>query len=923
MQYPQDNINKDDNVGSNKNNSEHNDEVIIPDETPTFSEYDEPDVEYSADEPDEDKIASLHQEMLKEIESSPAHIGRILYPEFLAHDDKFISTSENRDDNREPEVESLEEDNEYEGEFLTPEEMLALSMGSKLEEKEDTHDKLAEEQLAALHEAIIEDIDARGVQPIWLLKPEDFLDKDEQSQNESETEHSEAQDLIKEPETIPEKKSQKKKKQKTQRDTQTNIENTQEVLDRIKAVTPWDVDVNEDSSSPEELMQLDLKPLLKKKDIESPVDIISPDEIGNEQEFVSQSMEKGVMVAEQFKILKVADEKRFQITYIVKDMNETGKKYFLKEIITPGLEKEELRLRRNKFRDITRLLISAKHPNLAEIYETFHENNREYSLIQNVEGLNLQKLAKMAIEPFSEKFVIKIGKQLCDALEFLHYRPQPFTLGNLTPETIIIDDQGCPNIVDYDFQRFFDPERTIDFLPDDPTKLYDEITRLSRVFFFLLTKTSYDRKSLDFQWPAGVSLKMQKLLDITCSDGQKTFGDIKAFKKAFLETQVEEGKEIEYLKKTYDFPYHKIELKWLRQKIREFASLSPLVLTTLAASIIFLVFYFTVVQPSSAEKYKRPPNPVAFIFTTDEISIIESGNFEQAFSLPVNSNISILYPTKLDIPDKQGNRKTTDVLIVGYEKGAALNLLNLNNLATASTIMTEQTGPAKIISDERNRKLFILYPKSGNIQVMDTESLAIIDTILTDAKPVDLLYVNLEFSVNNATVKRPILITSHEDSGNIVFLDAKTGDFINNLQLPRKLNKMALSPDGKRLYVLDLEYNCLLVVNLEEKVLSKVIPIKEGTPRSIALDYLGNIWLSIPDANLLVTVSSSLDKMESINPVGTRPGKIVPDNENKRLWIINEGTKSITVMDAVNRTPRRVIRLGKRPTTISLEHSAD
>jgi DNA-binding beta-propeller fold protein YncE len=896
------------------------DGFLTPDEILDISHYDKAEAEVRENEIDEEEIASMHQDMIKEIEASPAHVGRILYPEFLSQDDEAFSISENSDNNREPETESIEieEDSEYEGEFLTPEEMLTLSLGGKLEEKEESSERLGEEQLAALHEAIIEDVDARGVQPAWFLKPEDFVVEEEtmelKTEPETEPEPGAEQKLKPEAEDEPAKKRGRKKKQKDQ-SIDHLITGTPSVLpDKTKAISP--LDMQDDSLSQEELKQLDLKPLLKKKDIDSPVDILSPDEFETEQEFVSQALEKGSLIADQFKVLKVVQEKRFQITYVVKDMNETGKKYFLKEILPPDLEKEELRLRKNKFRDIARLLISAKHPNLAEIYENFHENNREYSLIENVEGLDLKKLSQMAIEPFSEKFVLKIGEQLCDALEFLHYRPQPFTLGNLTPDNIIIDDNGLPNIVDYDFQRFFDPDRTVDFLPDDPTKLYDEITRLSRVFFFLLTKTYYEKRPLDYQWPAAVSVKMQKFLETACADGQKTFGDIKAFRKAFLETQIEEGKEVEYLKKAYNFPFHKIDFRWIFGKIKGLASLSPVVLTTLIGAIIILFFYFGVIQPLSVERYKRPAGPMAFIFTTDEISIYEAGNFEPVFSIPVSSEVSVLYPIKLDIPDKNGKKKKTDTMLVGYKDSGMLEFLSMDNLTSVYSVSMEQTGPTKIIPDQNNERLFILNTSAGNIQVMDIERLEIIDTFLTDVKPVDFVYVNPKD-------KQPMLVSSHEESGNILFLDAETGAFIDNIELPRKLGKMTVSPGKNHIYILDHEYNCLLVIDTIERVLSRVIPIREGTPQDISLDYEGNVWLTLKNENLLVVFSANLEKKETVNPLGTRPAKAIPDGDGKRFWILNEGTKSITIMDATQKKPRRIIHLGKRPTTISLEQLSD
>ena len=148
-------------------------------------------------------------------------------------------------------------------------------------------------------------------------------------------------------------------------------------------------------------------------------------------------------------------------------------------------------------------------------------NNRNYYYEENIDGLDLVRLNEMNTKFFSEKEVMKWALQLCDAAEFLHYRPVPFTMGEIGPRHVMVDDTGLVKIIGFDLQRFFDVNRTLAYLPDDPTKLYGDVTEIARIIYFLLTKQEYDSRSFDIEWPDHVKPKMRKLLETACKTGQK------------------------------------------------------------------------------------------------------------------------------------------------------------------------------------------------------------------------------------------------------------------------------------------------------------------------------------------------------------------------------------------------------------------
>ena len=243
------------------------------------------------------------------------------------------------------------------------------------------------------------------------------------------------------------------------------------------------------------LSQLDLAPILKKKDIDSPREIMAPDEVmlEEEEEYVNRALVRGAIINDRFEVIKLLRETRDHNTYLARRTDQPDKELILKEIIPPDMPRDELKKRRDRFSDTIRILSSFKHPNLTVVHEGFSQSGRLYSYMDVVDGLDLYKLTRMNTKGFSEKEVIKWALQLCSAVEFMHFRPNPFTLGELHPRHLMISYNGQLELTGYDLQRFFDTSRTLEFMPDDPTSLYGDITKVARILYFLLTKNLLGR----------------------------------------------------------------------------------------------------------------------------------------------------------------------------------------------------------------------------------------------------------------------------------------------------------------------------------------------------------------------------------------------------------------------------------------------
>lgn len=249
---------------------------------------------------------------------------------------------------------------------------------------------------------------------------------------------------------------------------------------------------------------------------------------------------KGSILKGKYRIIKVLMAKEDRATYLVKDINCVDKKYLLREFCPLSMEEEELSKRKEKFDEFINILTTFKHENLIEVYESFTENGREYCVTEYVEGIDLARLADMRISFFSEQEARYWGLALCKAIEFIHCRPEPFTLGELSPRRVMIQEVGdkyVVKIINYDLHRFFDPDIPSESMLTYQETLYEDITKVARIIYFLLTKKEYDPYDPEPKFPEGISEKIRSLLERTCRSGQKTIGSIRQFKEKLIQTE--------------------------------------------------------------------------------------------------------------------------------------------------------------------------------------------------------------------------------------------------------------------------------------------------------------------------------------------------------------------------------------------------
>lgn len=127
-----------------------------------------------------------------------------------------------------------------------------------------------------------------------------------------------------------------------------------------------------------------------------------------------------------------------------------GKKLVvLKEATIPESGPENIKEKaRELFEREASLLMKLNYPNIVHVLDCFTENGRNYLLLDYVNGVDLRQLVKQN-GPQSEANVLDWGIQIANAVKYLHEREQPIIHRDLTPDNLVLRNDGQVIIVDF------------------------------------------------------------------------------------------------------------------------------------------------------------------------------------------------------------------------------------------------------------------------------------------------------------------------------------------------------------------------------------------------------------------------------------------------------------------------------------------
>lgn len=165
------------------------------------------------------------------------------------------------------------------------------------------------------------------------------------------------------------------------------------------------------------------------------------------------------VVAGRYRLERLLGEGASGRVYLARDTKERGAVWAVKELDYSALPIDEFEEARRHFQREAELLKRLRHPSLPQVVDHFQVEDRDYLVMERVEGPTLEGLIEKRTEPLSEQRVVLLACGLVDTLHYLHHRNPPIIYRDLKPANVMVTMDGGVKLIDFGIARSVTPSR--------------------------------------------------------------------------------------------------------------------------------------------------------------------------------------------------------------------------------------------------------------------------------------------------------------------------------------------------------------------------------------------------------------------------------------------------------------------------------
>lgn len=263
------------------------------------------------------------------------------------------------------------------------------------------------------------------------------------------------------------------------------------------------------------------------------------------------------------------------------------------------------------------------------------------------------------------------------------------------------------------------------------------------------------------------------------------------------------------------------------------------------------------------------------------------------------------------------NHSTHDVAVTRDGKRAfATNLasgkvsvIDTGKLETLASIYTG--GRSHVVSlTNDNRHAWVANISDDNISIIDTQTLRILGTIPVGKGP-----TGMTFSRDGR-----LAFVSNQGDRNVQVIDTSSHRVVKSIPVGINPHFLTLGPDG-RIWGCNTGDDDIFVI--DPATMEKVATFKVGPePQQIAFAYRGasgpNAYVTLGSTNKVAVVSTDLKQMRILEQieVGQRPNGIWANPEATRLYVVNEVSNDLHVIDSGASQVIGKVQVGRKPIRV-------
>ena len=241
---------------------------------------------------------------------------------------------------------------------------------------------------------------------------------------------------------------------------------------------------------------------------------------------------------------------------------------------------------------------------------------------------------------------------------------------------------------------------------------------------------------------------------------------------------------------------------------------------------------------------------------------------------------------------------------------------------------------------ENGREFYMALGEDDAIAVMDTQTHTILRTISLKSSDVPKPARVMDPGGMAVSPDGRLLYIANESADSLSILNLFTGSVQGEIRLGVGPQAVALSPDGRKAFVTDL-YS-VHVVDTESRTVKSTLHLKElgqdrtrmtvlddgeevfQGPRDILISPDGRwAYVAVEDTGEVVVLDAVADRVIRKIPVGAYPGGLVLSPDGTKLYVAHRGGRSIAVVDTIRHEIIAKIAVGQEPWDIALSPDGD
>lgn len=625
----------------------------------------------------------------------------------------------------------------------------------------------------------------------------------------------------------------------------------------------------------------------------------------------------GTILHERYKIKKTLAAKPIGTIYLAEDVKVTAKLWVVKECFPPPVT-NEIRLKyETLFHQEAERYKELFHPHIAKILDSFTESNREYLVMEYVEGASVEAISQMSVNPLDDRQVMQWMLQVCQALEFLHSQPEPILFRDLCPRYIMLSSQEEVKLVNFGFDRILYPESR-DLIPSEyiapeiEIKGYSfasDIYSIGAAAYALLTKhtpLSPPKQISEYNEIAN-PIVTQLVLKCLEQDPELRFPSIQELRKEIeLFLYPPEPVTVSQAPLTFGQKTGRITeafrdfggLIWKRLIINYGFLFNPTML--LIVLIIFGAFSIYRHHISYTPHPFTKITPLAYVLCQkSSIALVNTtpGQEEVLYTLPLSGGVDDIAALKDSIFLTSSESKTLSKIAIAD--------------TTFSPIAKLEFAPSNLTIDPNGLFAYIVIPSHRILTVI----------AITNGLPVAILPTGQLPGPIAIDKRREELFIGNTQSKTISIIDLSRKTLINTLQPDGTPSNIIISPDERFLLVSNDKEKRVSVYDLETKVLLHEIPMERSGPHSLVFSPGGDkLYISgLLENKVTIYEGFSLRDTNKIKQRGfiaiDQPISIAVTPDGKRLLVCH-GKSYLAFLDSETLQWQTNVKVGKQPTKV-------